>query len=60
MCILKPNSINPTCDIVLNANNLLILDCVNPTTVPITKDKRELNNKLVVQEKSKSNIGLLV
>ena len=60
MCILKPNSINPTCEIVLNANNLFILDCVNPTTVPITKDKRELNNKLVVQEKSKSNIGLLV
>ena len=60
MCILKPNSINPTCDIVLKANNLLILDCVNPTTVPITKDKTELNNKLVVQEKSRPNIGLLV
>ena len=60
MCILKPNSINPTCDIVLNAKSLFILDCVKPTTVPITKDKRELNNKLVVQEKSKSKIGLLV
>ena len=45
---------------VLNANNLFILDCVNPTTVPIIKDKRELNNKLVVQEKSISNMGLLV
>jgi hypothetical protein len=50
----------PTCDIVLKAKSLFILDCVNPTTVPITKDKRELNNKLVVQEKSISNIDLPV
>jgi len=60
VCILKPSNINPTCDIVLKANSLFILDCVNPTIVPIIKDKRELNNKLVVQEKSISNIGLLV
>lgn len=45
---------------VLNAKSLLILDCVNPTTVPIIKDKRELNNNVVVQEKSISNIDLLV
>jgi len=45
---------------VLNAKSLLILDCVNPTTVPIIKDKRELNNKVVVQEKSISNNDLLV
>jgi len=51
---------NPTCEIVLNAKSLLILDCVNPTTVPIIKDKRELNNKVVVQEKSISNNDLLV
>jgi hypothetical protein len=50
----------PTCDIVLKAKSLFILDCVNPTTVPITKDRRELNNKLVVQEKSISNIDLPV
>jgi hypothetical protein len=60
VCILSPNRINPTCEIVLKAKSLLILDCVNPTTVPITKDKRELNNKVVVQEKSISNIDLLV
>ena len=60
VCILKPNNINPTCDIVLNAKSLFILDCVSPTTVPITKDRRELSNKLFVQEKSRSSIGLLV
>ena len=60
MCILSPNSINPTCEIVLKAKSLLILDCVNPTTVPITSDKRELNSKVVFQEKSISNIVLLV
>ena len=60
MCIVKPSNINPTWDIVLNAKSLFILDWVNPTTVPIIKDKRELNNKLVVQENSKSNSGLLV
>lgn len=60
MCILSPNKINPTCEMVLNAKSLLILDCVNPTTVPIINDKRELNNSVVVQEKSISNIDLLV
>jgi hypothetical protein len=42
VCILNPHNINPTCDIVLNAKSLFILDCVKPTTVPTTKDKREL------------------
>jgi hypothetical protein len=60
VCIVKPNNINPTCDIVLKAKSLFILDCVNPTTVPITRDKRELNSKLVVQEKSISNKDLPV
>jgi hypothetical protein len=58
--MVKPNNIKPTCDIVLKANSLFILDCVNPTTVPITKDKRELNSKLVVQEKSISKTDLPV
>ena len=58
--MVNPNNIKPTCDIVLKAKSLFILDCVKPTTVPTTKDKRELNNKLVVQEKSRSSIGLLV
>ena len=48
--ILKPNNMNPIWEIVLKANNLLILDCVKPTTVPIINNKRELNNRLVVQE----------
>jgi hypothetical protein len=60
VCIVKPNNINPTCDIVLKAKSLFILDCVNPTTVPIIRDKRELNSKLVVQEKSTSNKDLPV
>jgi hypothetical protein len=60
VCILRPNKMNPTCEIVLNAKSLLILDCVNPTTVPITRDKRELNKRVVVQVNSTSNIDLLV
>jgi hypothetical protein len=60
MCEIKPDNINPTCEIVLNAKSLFILDCVNPTTVPITKDKRELKSKLVVQEKSMSTMDLPV
>ena len=43
--MLKANSIKPKCDIVLYANNLFILNCVKPNTVPIIKDKNELNNK---------------
>jgi hypothetical protein len=58
--MVNPNNINPTCDIVLKAKSLFILDCVNPTTVPIISDKRELNNKLIVQEKSISNMDLPV
>jgi hypothetical protein len=58
--MLKPNNIKPTCDIVLKAKSLFILDCVNPTTVPIIRDRRELNNRLCVQEKSISNIDLPV
>jgi hypothetical protein len=58
--MVNPNNIKPTCDIVLKAKSLFILDCVNPTTVPIIRDKRELNNKLIVQEKSISNMDLPV
>lgn len=58
--MLRPNNINPTWDIVLKAKSLFILDCVNPTTVPIIRDRRELNNRLCVQEKSISNIDLPV
>jgi hypothetical protein len=58
--MVSPNNINPTCDIVLKAKSLFILDCVNPTTVPMISDKRELNNRLCVQEKSISNIDLPV
>jgi hypothetical protein len=58
--MVNPNNKNPTCDIVLKAKSLFILDCVNPTTVPIISDKRELNNKLIVQEKSISNMDLPV
>jgi hypothetical protein len=50
----------PKCDIVLYANNLFILNCVKPKTVPIIKDKRELTNKLLVQLKLNSNKDLLV
>ena len=60
LCILKASNINPTCDIVLKAYNLFSLDCVKPTIVPIIKDKIELNNKLIVQEKFTSNIDLFV
>jgi hypothetical protein len=42
------------------AYNLFILDCVKPAIFPITKDKRELNNKLIVQEKPVANMDLLV
>ncbi len=50
--ILKANRIKPTWDIVLYANNLLILNCVKPTIVPTNKESKELINKLNVQLKS--------
>ena len=34
---------------VLYANNFFILDCVKPTTVPITNESKELTNRLEVQ-----------
>ena len=46
---LKANNIKPTWDIVLYASNLLILNCVKPTTVPIINERRELINKAYVQ-----------
>ena len=50
----------PTCEIVLYANNLFILNCVKPTTVPIINESNELTNKLDVQLNSKANNELLV
>ena len=47
---IKANNINPICDIVLYANNLFILVCVKPNTVPIIKEKKQLIDKLVVHE----------
>ncbi len=54
LLILKANNIKPRCDIVLYANNLFILNCVKPNTVPIIKDKKELNSKAEVQVKLKA------
>lgn len=54
------SNINPKCEIVLYANNLFILNCVNPKTVPIIKDKRELKSKLDVQTKLQEINKLLV
>ena len=48
--MLNANNINPTCDIVLNAYNLFILDCVKPNSEPIIKDKSELNRILFFQD----------
>ena len=45
---------------VLKANNLFILYWANPAIVPITKDKRELNKKLVVQVTLTSKKALVV
>ena len=50
----------PKCEIVLYANNLLILNWVNPKTVPIIKENKELTNKLVVQVYSVVIYTLLV
>jgi hypothetical protein len=41
---------NPMCDIVLYAKSLFILVCDKPKIVPITKDKKQLMDKLVVHE----------
>ena len=49
LCILNASNINPTWDIVLYANNPFILNCVKPTTVPVIRDIKELNNNVVVQ-----------
>lgn len=46
------SNMNPTCDIVLYANNLLILDCVNPKTDPMIKENKLLNINMFFQEKS--------
>ena len=45
---------------VLKASNLFILNWVNPTTVPIINDNKELTKKIVVQVKLKENNILLV
>jgi hypothetical protein len=60
LLILNANNIKPTCEIVLYANNLFILNCVKPTTVPIIKESSELTNKLLVQLNWKLNKELLV
>ena len=49
LLILKAKSIKPRCDIVLYANNLFILNCVKPNTVPTINDKNELKSKPDVQ-----------
>ena len=49
LLILKANNINPTWLMVLYANNLLILNCVRPTIVPIKRENKELTNKVEVQ-----------
>ena len=54
LLILNAKSIKPRCDMVLYANNLFILNCVKPSTVPTIKDKNELNNKAEVQLKLKA------
>jgi hypothetical protein len=38
----KASNKKPTCDIVEKASNRLIRYCANPTTVPITKDNKEV------------------
>ena len=43
------NSMNPTCEMVENANNRLIRYCANPTTVPITSDSNEVVNSKFFQ-----------
>ena len=48
------------CEIVLYANNLFILNCVKPSTEPIMRDRKELNNKPDVQLKLKAKKKLLV
>lgn len=58
--MLKANNIKPRCDIVLYANNLFILNCVKPKTVPIIRDNKELINKLYVQLNLYENKQLLV
>lgn len=58
--ILNANNMKPTCEMVLYANNLLILNCVRPTTEPITNESKELTNKLDVQLNWKLNKELLV
>ena len=58
--MLKANNIKPRCDIVLYANNLFILNCVKPKTVPIIRDNKELINKLYVQLNLNENKQLLV
>ena len=54
LLILKAKRIKPICDIVLYANNLFILNCVKPSTVPIIKDNNELKSKPDVQLKLKA------
>ena len=48
--MLKANKMKPRCDIVLYAKSLFILNWLNPTIVPIINYKKELINKLLVQE----------
>jgi hypothetical protein len=38
----KASNKKPTCEIVEKASNRLIRYCANPTTVPITKDNKEV------------------
>ncbi len=58
--MLKANNIKPTWLIVLYANNLFILDCVKPKTVPIINESKELINKISIQLKSFINKELPV
>ena len=46
----RPINMYPTWPIELYANNLFILVCVKPKIVPIINDKKQLIDKLVVQE----------
>ena len=40
----KANSKNPTCEMVEKASNRFSLYCANPTTVPMTKESKDVVN----------------
>ena len=40
----KANSKNPTCEMVEKASNRFSLYCANPTTVPMTKENKDVVN----------------